>query len=1226
MISSDCKSMENVEEDGKSSETKHFRPFRKKKFIVTNRWNKCLNQIEDLLASGNRCYVTINESELKMTYNTNFSIIDAFWMNFLPKTNSKEVTYLCICGELQAKFHIERGNFYNINFPFEVENVFRTSHGLIIQRKKKSINPVNQLLPFVFSLGHPLDEFLPVIYKPLDNESARYMTSPNMLICHVSAYFSLVLAFNRATCTHSLWKLRKSTEEDRLAAAKHYEESVCSIFDTSAMSFRTPVVNLNRSQKTDSSLFHSKILHPNITHHHSALHQHLAASQANSSNQPITHSLPMVSTPMNSKLCKSTLSPGFSRLFSASSAKSVSQYFSPSTFGQTPAHKKYRKLQPSTDSNTLSDEKTKLQEESTNEIPGEVLIPDICLEKLWDETSENIRSQPKGSSPCKKAFFTRDWMGRKYICYLLAESQQLKCLRLQFEGGNLKNFSVSDSCVICNCDDACGSESMDMMLVSQCMSNIAIYSGMTKVLTEVGMNGRDIGYLDLDPSRSSIQAVDTPLSSFTSSTFLCQEVIATASTPCNSSRNVPFAGYVSTPLAGNASSIYGSTLHDYFKLPTPVSLQNNPVKSLIATSIDFIVVSLEKGVEKRESIFFYAIHVYTLKSGGIFKVKLPRLYRTKLVALCLQSLKDVLAEEVAFDMLVRWYQQNNLCSEKEELKCFCNFILRSVGLTESTSAGNLHSDTEMDVSQEETSPWETMLKLDSVQQLIEEFHFESSDLDSSRRPQSETLTVDYEAPYFIQMPNIYLALSAVYEEARLSRDIPKEIDNFLIMLSTIADALRLVDQKDRFLRNLTHIVLPERQYLIDDGKSLLLFSLENDGIRTKRLALWGRVRIVRQAPTPRFDVHAAGSRAGLLSTYDRRFGVRDAPFPGGEPTGYGLAAEGQIGGVSLGSFGLDQPWPIGLSVVRRIAKFVDDIAGRRGVADGRPVEPFASISVVVSVRNSRRRVEAVRVVANLVPPADMFRPTSERVPRRRGRCPLGQFRPRSFGYAALSLHGHRNAPRSIWSRLPQASRLEGDGALGSDSIESGLKTRPFHSRRSVAEIRLGHWTGGVSLPSGSDGMEIRHPAAADLVLRCSARQRLHGRTGPVELFQSRFVVGIFPPRCRQHSDAQVERSDAAPNHQLHPTTRTDDPLQCSNWRRIVRFGFERSARRYRRMRLSRTAGTQRSDAQRGTFVGLEREQTTYRRSRRDEKIGIARTVFEYQSGGRFEHRTDSPVG
>ncbi|KRX74139.1 Anaphase-promoting complex subunit 1 [Trichinella sp. T6] len=770
MISSDCKIMENVEED---------------KFIVTNRWNKCLNQIEDLLASGNRCYVTINESELKMTYNTDFSIIDAFWMNFLPKTNSKEVTYLCICGELEAKFHIERGNFYNINFPFEVENVFRTLHGLIIQRKKKSINPVNQLLPFVFSLGHPLDEFLPVIYKPLDNESARYMTSPNMLICHVSAYFSLVLAFNRATCTHSLWKLRKSTEEDRLAAAKHYEESICSIFDTSAMSFRTPVVNLNRSQKMDSSLFHSKILHPNITHHHSALHQHLAASQANSSNQPITHSVPMVSTPMNSKLCKSTSSPGFSRLFSASSAKSVSQYFSPSTFGQTPAHKKYRKLQPSTDSNTLSDDKAKLQEDSTNEIPGEVLNPDICLEKLWDETSENIRSQPKGSSPCKKAFFTRDWMGRKYICYLLAESQQLKCLRLQFEGGNLKNFAVSDSCVICNCDDACGSEGMDIMLVSQCISNIAIYSGMTK-----------IGYLDLDPSRILVQAIDTPLSSFTSSTFLCQEVIATASTPCNSSRNVPFAGYVSTPLAGNASSIYGSTLHDYFKLPTPVSLQNKSVKSMIATSTDFIV---------------------TLKSAGIFKVKLPRLYKTKLVALCLQSLKDVLAEEVAFDMLVHWYQQNIMCSEKEELKCFSNFILRSVGLTESTSTGNLHSDTEMNISQEETSPWETMLKLDSVQQLIEEFHFESSDLDSSRRPQSETLTVDYEAPYFIHMPNIYLALSAVYEEARLSRDIPKEIDNLLIMLSTIADALRLVEQKDRFLRNLTHIVLPERQYLIDDA-------------------------------------------------------------------------------------------------------------------------------------------------------------------------------------------------------------------------------------------------------------------------------------------------------------------------------------------------------------------------------------------------------------------------
>ncbi|KRY76076.1 Anaphase-promoting complex subunit 1, partial [Trichinella pseudospiralis] len=793
IISSGSKTMENVEEDGKSSEMKHFRPFSKKKFIVTNRWNKRLNQTEDLLASGNRCYVSVNDSELKMTYNTDFSIIDAFWINFQSKTTSEEVDYLCICGELGAKFHIERGNFYNINFPFEVENVFRTSRGLIIQRKKKSINPVNQLLPFVFSLGHPLDEFLPVIYKPFDNENARYMTSPKMLICHVSADFSLVLAFHRTTYTHSLWKLRKSTEEDRLAAAKHYEESVCSIFDTSVMSFRTPVVNLNRSQKTDSSLFHSKILHPNITHHHSALHQHLTVSQANSSNQPVTHGLPLVSTPMNSKLCKSTLSPGFSRLFSASSAKSVSQYFSPSTFGQTPAHRKYKKLQrqSSTDSNTFSDEKTKLQEDSSNEIPGEMLIPDICLEKLWDEASENIRSQPKDNLPCKKAFCTRDWTGRKYICYLLAESQQLKCLRLEFEDENFNNFAVLDSCVICNCDDACGSESMNVMLVLHCISNIAIYSGMTK-----------IGYLDLDASKSSVQAVDTPLNSFTMNTFFYQEVIATASTPCNSSRNIPFAGYVSTPLTGNTSSIYGSTLNDYFKLPTPVSVENKPVKSLIASSIDFIV---------------------TLKSGGIFKLKLPQLYRTKLVGLCVESLKDVLPEEVTFDLLVHWFQRSSSCSEKEELKCFSNFILRSVGLTESTSAGNLHSDTEMDVSQEENSPWETMLKLDSVQQLIEEFQLKLPDLHSSHHPARETFKVDYEAPFFAHMPNIYIALSGVYEEARLSKDIPKEIDNFLIMLSNIADALRLVEQKDRFLRNLSNNrVIPERQYYIDDAHWKLL--------------------------------------------------------------------------------------------------------------------------------------------------------------------------------------------------------------------------------------------------------------------------------------------------------------------------------------------------------------------------------------------------------------------
>ncbi|KRX87607.1 General transcription factor IIH subunit 1, partial [Trichinella pseudospiralis] len=779
IISSGSKTMENVEEDGKSSEMKHFRPFSKKKFIVTNRWNKRLNQTEDLLASGNRCYVSVNDSELKMTYNTDFSIIDAFWINFQSKTTSEEVDYLCICGELGAKFHIERGNFYNINFPFEVENVFRTSRGLIIQRKKKSINPVNQLLPFVFSLGHPLDEFLPVIYKPFDNENARYMTSPKMLICHVSADFSLVLAFHRTTYTHSLWKLRKSTEEDRLAAAKHYEESVCSIFDTSVMSFRTPVVNLNRSQKTDSSLFHSKILHPNITHHHSALHQHLTGKFL----QPAGNSWFTIG--QHSDEFKIVQIDFKSRIFTAffgELCKICQPVFFTFNIWTNASAQKLQRIPI----------RFLMRKQNSKKI-ARMKYPVKCSFRIFAWKNYGMKP-PKDNLPCKKAFCTRDWTGRKYICYLLAESQQLKCLRLEFEDENFNNFAVLDSCVICNCDDACGSESMNVMLVLHCISNIAIYSGMTK-----------IGYLDLDASKSSVQAVDTPLNSFTMNTFFYQEVIATASTPCNSSRNIPFAGYVSTPLTGNTSSIYGSTLNDYFKLPTPVSVENKPVKSLIASSIDFIV---------------------TLKSGGIFKLKLPQLYRTKLVGLCVESLKDVLPEEVAFDLLVHWFQRSSSCSEKEELKCFSNFILRSVGLTESvggTSAGNLHSDTEMDVSQEENSPWETMLKLDSVQQLIEEFQLKLPDLHSSHHPARETFKVDYEAPFFAHMPNIYIALSGVYEEARLSKDIPKEIDNFLIMLSNIADALRLVEQKDRFLRNLSNSrVIPERQYYIDDAHWKLL--------------------------------------------------------------------------------------------------------------------------------------------------------------------------------------------------------------------------------------------------------------------------------------------------------------------------------------------------------------------------------------------------------------------
>lgn len=284
--------------------------------------------------------------------------------------------FVVIREETRLRIYSAKGEEFLVHLPIPLKNMWKSKFGLVLEAAHQSVqkdDPPETPMPNLLALHHPLDDFTRVVSKKSAKSRLVEWKNQQNRIIMLSESPSLVVSFNRETGLHSVWQLRKCTEEDLETCPdvigtpmmRHSKKTssarLTPLFDTSKLSKTTPNISCANMSSTD----------PRPTPNVSSTNISMEAK----SGKP---------TPNASfaKLCRSPSQARSSRMFISSLIEAL--------------------------------------ESSRN--PEEPLPPDIslCLEHLWSESLASRTRCREGVA--NKVFIGHDLIARSYLCFLLKPS------------------------------------------------------------------------------------------------------------------------------------------------------------------------------------------------------------------------------------------------------------------------------------------------------------------------------------------------------------------------------------------------------------------------------------------------------------------------------------------------------------------------------------------------------------------------------------------------------------------------------------------------------------------------------------------------------------------------------------------------------------------------------------------------------------------------------------
>ncbi|VDP10241.1 unnamed protein product [Soboliphyme baturini] len=455
--------------------------------------------VEEFFGFGNMGVLTRNDVIIQRTFSTDFDIKDVLWCDFSPAIGSPMWNNcFVLLGSNVMDVYLNNGEMFGLTLPFNVQRCFTASFGLIFERVPMKTKSEMQTVPTIFSLSHPMNELLPVVYRTSENKSAAHYLAKYLTADFISVVFSssdsFILTYNRKTGLHGVWYSRKASNEEASAAAQCLEESFLSMMDASSLvadvsaglnvtisgggnvlretrSTNVPASSLtNLTQGAGSSQQVSTGSSSEALLKLSASIQSATGGCSHSFGKQKSDSAIMttssVLTPGDGS--KSTLlkflspltptsepqkrqSPAVSRLMQMRqvfyhfgktchrspvlTAMSISEGY------PTPASRKNQSVCSTTNRNNVT--------ESNFYWPAEPPIPDICMVLLWQE-----KAIFKSDARAAKAFVSTDIVGQPFLFYLIREMQQLRCLKFYYKDDGCPAVS-NDPFQVISCRDAC---------------------------------------------------------------------------------------------------------------------------------------------------------------------------------------------------------------------------------------------------------------------------------------------------------------------------------------------------------------------------------------------------------------------------------------------------------------------------------------------------------------------------------------------------------------------------------------------------------------------------------------------------------------------------------------------------------------------------------------------------------------------------------------------------
>uniref|UniRef100_A0A1I7WVP9 DPPIV_N domain-containing protein n=1 Tax=Heterorhabditis bacteriophora TaxID=37862 RepID=A0A1I7WVP9_HETBA len=98
-----------------------------------------------------------------------------------------------------------------------MRNVYATNHGMLVERNwlsEDDYKNTNVELVYIYSISHPLNEMLPVIYKPKDSLTQWMFCWERDELTVVDSTHECLLIFDRINQVHRIYRVRETSESE----------------------------------------------------------------------------------------------------------------------------------------------------------------------------------------------------------------------------------------------------------------------------------------------------------------------------------------------------------------------------------------------------------------------------------------------------------------------------------------------------------------------------------------------------------------------------------------------------------------------------------------------------------------------------------------------------------------------------------------------------------------------------------------------------------------------------------------------------------------------------------------------------------------------------------------------------------------------------------------------------------------------------------------------------
>ncbi|XP_062851927.1 anaphase-promoting complex subunit 1 [Trichomycterus rosablanca] len=682
----------------------------------------------------------------------------ALWCNFIvpqSRTEEKDVVEhsVCIVQSACVNVHTESGKDFISPLPFQVSTLWPTKFGLLFERKNITTDapasPTREPLPTLFSMLHPLDEIAPVVSRStglFESQRLQYVSDNALRVVFSCEDPSIIMTYDTLQCTHTIWALRRVTPEEQSTVLKCPGQDGPAQTPSAAPTFFG--THLRSMSRLDSP--------------GSPLHCHALHNQSRIPASPVLHSRAHSPSISNMAALSRAHSPGI-----AAPSFTGTQRFNVSCHSSVP---RGHSLLTSPNS-TLNE--TALMPEM------EPILPDLCIEHLWTETTTTYREK---SCQASKVFITSDLCENKYLCFLTESQQQLRCVK--FLESNETSQLIFASVSSIPAKDAAPLNDIDALLVLETNGSLVLYTGFTRV------------------SKVFVPGLLSP-------TFSLPNPMSRMNTPLEN---------ISTP--AKATVQHMSRLEEP-DMPSPVSEVRSSVQHHESSWLEDSpfqqasphIQALRDPVSNRLTL--------ELSNGSLLRITVPEVATSELVKRCLQAIRFILPKDTAMKVLLKWYNIYNAPggpSMHLEWNLFVTCLMTLMGYNTErlTWTRNLHFEVPLSpvIAPKKARTADTGSDEDWTYLCNSDYHsqvsfstmpgmsfLEALESASNMEESGQAVGLEPSAVLFSHIPALFYVLHLVYEDLKLDELQCSSTRALVGLLQQLARDLELEEYIDLYWRD-----------------------------------------------------------------------------------------------------------------------------------------------------------------------------------------------------------------------------------------------------------------------------------------------------------------------------------------------------------------------------------------------------------------------------------------